>query len=255
VTARPNNLGRLRAILYKPALLNIVTTDIDGTCSGWRLIPRVAADGFILAPRLGDGGDMAALMQGDAKTWVKSFHFEAPPGQEEFWSYMDVEVFQIPSLPIRPGSPYNAWSVAAGIFDRPAISVSSAKPIAVIDLPGKALFIHAPGEVVFAVPGSARHFRGGFGLRRGAYSDGGNTVGVEFSVDAEWSSGRRERIWDRFLDPVSSPGDRGTQHFELELPSELPARLILRTSVAPNGDDRWDWSYVSGLSFDGPPAR
>jgi hypothetical protein len=100
--AVPNNLGRLRSMLYKPALINIVTTDDEGHQRSWRLLPRVARAGFILVPTLSDGSDLAFLMKGDARSRVKSFHFDSPGTQGEFWSHVDVSVFQMPGMPLRP---------------------------------------------------------------------------------------------------------------------------------------------------------
>ncbi len=97
----PNNLGRLRALLYRPALISIATTDEHGLRRTWRLLPRVARSGFVLVPTLEDGRDLALLMQGEAHARVTSFHFESPDGQGEFWSHVDVSVFQMPGLPLR----------------------------------------------------------------------------------------------------------------------------------------------------------
>src|ERR1017187_8527742 len=86
----PDNLGRLRALAYRPAEITIAVTDDAGGRGVWRLLPRVAKGGFILVPTLGSGGDMASLLRGEAHSWVRSFHFEAPQGQEEFWSHIDL---------------------------------------------------------------------------------------------------------------------------------------------------------------------
>jgi hypothetical protein len=101
----PNSLGRLRGILYKPAIIELSTTDDLGRRRVWRMLPRVARDGFILVPTLADGSDLMLLMKGEARSIVKSFHFEAPGGQEEFWSHVDVSVFQMPGLPLRSKPP------------------------------------------------------------------------------------------------------------------------------------------------------
>jgi hypothetical protein len=101
----PNALGRLRGMLYKPALVNLVTTDAHGGTRTWRLVPRVARAGFILVPTLASGRDMALLMEGKTRSTVKSFHFGAPAGQDEFWSHVDVSVFQMPGLPLRLAEP------------------------------------------------------------------------------------------------------------------------------------------------------
>jgi hypothetical protein len=99
--AVPNMLGRARALLYKPALINIAVKDDLGRTSVWRLLPRVARGGFILDPMLRDGGDMALLTSGKARNRVRSFHFEAPDGQGEFWSHVGVSVYRLPGLPVR----------------------------------------------------------------------------------------------------------------------------------------------------------
>ena len=253
-SASPNSLGRLRSLLYKPALINIVTTDYAGRRGVWRLLPRVAQDGFILAPTLFGGGDLASLMHGDALTWVRSFHFEAPAGQEEFWSHVGVELSQMPGIPFNSPSPVG-WLVELGLFDRPPVSITSEKTPEVIEVPEKALLLHAEGEIVFNVPAGAARFAGGFGIQRGAYSGDGHTRGVEFSVDGVWASGRRERLWGRHLDPVAEPRDRGTQRMDIALPPDPPAKLVLHTGAGPEHDNRWDWSYVSGLGFDAPVEK
>jgi hypothetical protein len=98
--AVPNALGRLRAFLYKPAEIQISTTDDQGRSTLWRLLPRVARSGFLLVPTLATGGDAAALMRGQTHSWVRSFHFEAPARQDEFWSGVEVHVFALPGIPL-----------------------------------------------------------------------------------------------------------------------------------------------------------
>lgn len=250
--AVPNNLGRARALLYKPAQISIVTTDDSGKKHTWRFLPRVARDGFLLVPTLRDEADMAMLLGGEAKSWVRSFHFDAPADQGEFWDYVDVSLFALPGIPLRDalgGGPL----VDLGILDRAPASITSMAPTEIIDAPGgKALLLHAEGEIAFEVPAGAAHFLCGYGIREGAYLGAGRTDGVDFEVDLIWASGRRERLWSRYLDPVSRPGDRGTQHLDVALPPGLPSRLVLHTGAGPRNDNSWDWSYVSAVRFDGP---
>lgn len=252
--AVPDNLGRARALLYKPAQINIVTTDDRGLQKTWRFLPRVGRDGFLLVPTLADGEDLAMFLNGEAKSWVRSFHFDAPGEQGEFWSYVDVGLYGIASIPLR-NSVGGGPLVDLGIFDRQAASIKSMAPTEIIDVPeGKALLLHAEGEAVFEIPAGAARFRCGYGIREGAYMGGGRTDGVEFEIDAVWASGRRERLWSRYLDPLFHPGDRGTQQLDVALPADSPARLILHTGAGPKNDNKWDWSYVSALHFDVPQA-
>jgi hypothetical protein len=101
----PNALGRLRGLLYKPALINLSTADKKGNRQLWRLVPRVARAGFILVPTLADGSDLASLMNGTARSTIRSFHFEAPQGQGKFWDCINVKVYQLPGLPIHGQDP------------------------------------------------------------------------------------------------------------------------------------------------------
>ena len=250
----PTLLGRLRAMAYKPAILNLATTDRLGRRSVWRMLPRLSRAGFILVPTVANGGDVAALLHGESRSWVKSFHFETPAGQEEFWSRVVVRVSALPSLPLRP-APELPWLVQLGIFDHVPLDVTSAEQQQVIEVPeGRALLLHAEGEALLAVPSGARQLSFGFGLRDGAYTGVGHTAGVDFTLDAVWASGRRERLWERFLDPVAQAGDRGTQAAVVRLPAEAPQRLILHTGAGPAKDYRWDWSYLSRVRFGGPGA-
>jgi hypothetical protein len=249
-----NALGRARALLYKPARIDLVTTDDEGQHRSWRLVPRTARDGLVLVPTLAQGSDMALFLSGEANSWVRSFHFEAPGSQGEFWSYVDVGVFGMPGMPLKPV--FHAGPlVELGILDRAPISVSSTVSVEIIDIDqAKALQLHAEGELVMGVPPGASRLTFGYGIREGAYLGSGHTDGVDFAVDAVWASGRRERLWERYLDPVARAEDRGTQRLDLALPGDAPIRLVLHTGAGPRNDNRWDWSYVCSLRIQAPGA-
>jgi hypothetical protein len=206
-------------------------------------------------PNLIQSGDVASLARGEASSWVRSFHFEAPPGQEEFWSHVDIGLFDLPGLPLRPVPPI-PWLVQLGILDRPAVSVTSVATQQVIETPeGRALLLHASGEMMFAVPRGAKRISFGYGIREGAYTQGGHTAGVTFRVDLAYDSGNRVHLWSRLLDPVARSEDRGTQKIDLDLPQDGPSRLILRTEPGLKDDNRWDWSYLSHLRFLAPESH
>ncbi len=258
VDARANALGRARALLYKPATLMLGTVDDQGNAEAWRLLPRVASAGFLLAPKLETGEAMASFLRGEAATWTTAFRFEAPESQAEFWSRFDVRLWELTDLPLRASVPLERL-VALGIVDRPALWVTSEEGQSVFDRPeGHALLLHPSGEIALPVPAGGRWLTGAFGLREGAYLSGGefmregHTKGVAFSVEAAWPSGRREQIWSRYLDPAHARGDRGPQALRVALPAETPSRLVLRTAPGPDGDKRWCWSYVMNLRVVSP---
>lgn len=100
LTARPTAIGKVRAVLYRPALLFLEGTDSTGGTHTWRILPRVAADGFILSPILESSGEIDAFLGGKADRSLLSFRLTAPAGQEEFWSSSEVVLYTVPSLPL-----------------------------------------------------------------------------------------------------------------------------------------------------------
>jgi hypothetical protein len=249
VQAAPDALGRARAILYKPPLLAIVVADEHGRESSWRILPRVARDGFLLSPMLVHNEDLVSLLRGNVSTRVTGFHLESPEYQAEFWSHFDVQIFALPSIPLH--RPSNSWLQESGIVDRGPALISSVEHIEVIDIPeGKALFLHAPGMIAFDIPKGTTRFSGYFGVRSGAYTGDGHTAGVEFEVERADGTRQPVKLWSRYLNPLGRAGDRGTQQFEIELDGATPSRVTLRTLTGPDNINSWDWSYVGGLKFD-----
>jgi hypothetical protein len=130
---------------------------------------------------------------------------------------------------------------ADGILPHGAVAAVGARPV---------FLIHAPGEVTLNVPAGATGLSCDIGLLPGAYQNGGNTDGVAFSIEALRPDGTRQRLLDRYLDPVHVPGDRGPQTVKVPLDG-LPNGVQLRiaTGVGPHGDRSWDHSYVAGVTF------
>ncbi len=111
--------------------------------------------------------------------------------------------------------------------------------------------IHAPDEVALNIPASARTFHAEIGLLPGAYTNGGNSDGVEFTVLVEEPGSPARPIWSRLLNPRQQSEDRGSIPVSVPLPVTAPgARLVLKTGVGPNGDRGWDQSYVEKARFE-----
>lgn len=111
--------------------------------------------------------------------------------------------------------------------------------------------VHAPGELTLNVPAGAQRFAAKIGLLPGAYTGGGKTDGVGFTVFVQSPGGERRQIWSRLLDPTHQPADRGSLDVTVPLPA-LPAgtQLVLVTDVGPNGDRGWDQSYIEQARFE-----
>ncbi len=77
--------GHLRSYLYKPPQLYMKATDSSGNASDWRILPDIAASGFLLSPLLKDTPDFEAFLKGQAGNDVLSVVFFALPAQKYLW--------------------------------------------------------------------------------------------------------------------------------------------------------------------------
>jgi hypothetical protein len=100
-----SRVGRLRSLLYKPPELTLATTDYDGRETRYRLIPGIAAEGFLLQPLLQTTEDYAAFARGTGLKWVRLIRVEPAAGEAEFWLRGKVRLFRIPELAVVPAGP------------------------------------------------------------------------------------------------------------------------------------------------------
>ncbi|MEO7598757.1 MAG: hypothetical protein ABIV50_07490 [Opitutus sp.] len=111
--------------------------------------------------------------------------------------------------------------------------------------------LHAPNELALNVPAGVKTLQAKVGLLPGAYTNGGNTDGVGYSVFLTQADGRREKIWSRLLDPVHRDEDRGFVAITVSLPpTDGKAQLTVVTDIGPNGDRSWDQSYIAQVHFE-----
>lgn len=101
---------------------------------------------------------------------------------------------------------------------------------------------HADTDVWLRAPGSASRIEWDFGLMTGAWErEGDKTDGVAFMIMAVRPGVSERLIYQRELDPVVEPADRGRQH-EVISYQPLPGE-ILHFSTRPRGGYGYDWAY------------
>jgi len=93
----PSMLGKLRALVLRPAEVRIVLTEESGAQHRHRLVILSAREGFMLQPYIDGQADLVNYLRGKAGRRIRSFRFECDAGEEEFWrmpaaALMDVEV-------------------------------------------------------------------------------------------------------------------------------------------------------------------
>ncbi len=243
-------IGKLRALLYRPPQLFIVTTDSRGQEYRHRVVPTIASTGFVIQPMVLSSEDFADFVRGRGTKALRSLRFEpASAAEAEFWAPGQVRFSQLPELPLAMINPMQAL-VDAGICNVAPDSVTSDTTVEYITLPAarRALLVHATGTIAFTRPEPARRLTGEFGLTEGAYTGANRTDGAEFAVEAEDASGRTQVLWRRTLEPLTTAADRGSQAFAVELPPDT-VRVRLQTRTGAKGDGSWDWTYWGAIAF------
>jgi hypothetical protein len=103
-----SKLGRLRAFLYKPPMINLIVTDQNGRHTSWRLLPQIAEDGFLLEPFLETQADFTAFMHRHSRQLLRFLRLDVPRDQGEFWAqiwqHATIRLYTLPELVIGPES-------------------------------------------------------------------------------------------------------------------------------------------------------
>jgi len=249
-----NKLGKLRAFLYKPPLIYLTVTDETGRESSWRILPRIAKEGFLLSPLLETQTDFVAFCHGLGRHWIRSLRLEAPGNQKEYWARIwnsaTIRLYTLPELKLDQ-APVLRELVDAGITNLLPENAKAGMPMEPFMIGStKALFFHARASLTFNVPEHFRKFSGAFGIRATAYEGEAHTDGVEFMVAALAPNGTKTILWRRLLDPLHQTGDRGIQTFSVDLPLGAENKIVLETLPGPHDNTDWDWSYVATLRFE-----
>lgn len=100
-TLNLNLFGKVRAFFYKPPTIHMVVVDETGRETSWRLLPRVADEGFLLTPLLETQTDFAAYCGGRGQHWIRSLRITVTSNQAKFWmkgKCAEVRLFTLPRL-------------------------------------------------------------------------------------------------------------------------------------------------------------
>lgn len=122
-------------------------------------------------------------------------------------------------------------------------------PFELVRVDGRAvLTAHPDAEIWFTPPSDASEIEIGFGMRPESYErEESRSDGVEFLVLGIGSDGGRTVLFQRTLDPVARPGDRGLQTDRLSLPQPLPAQVVFAT--LPHQQKSFDWAYWQKIAI------
>jgi hypothetical protein len=244
VKYKPSYLGKIRALLYKSPSVMITVFAGNTILRRFRLVGPMAEDGFLVNPLIENQVDLLRFISGQSGKLVTAFSIDVAGSVGKFFqNTVEIRLYSLPSLPPSEVQiPDFQASDYGGIFRSFPASITSVLPTNRVKIGTvNALMVHAPSEMVFDVTSRSTAVSGRFGFVPGAYSNGGNTDGAEFSIS--WvSNGKRIALFKQYLDPVRNTRDRDLHSFTLDISSLGEGKLLLRTDPGPKQDAAWDWT-------------
>jgi 4-amino-4-deoxy-L-arabinose transferase-like glycosyltransferase len=131
-----------------------------------------------------------------------------------------------------------------GLFHPLPVAATVAYGFGAFEVAGeRAVSVHAPSEVEFYLPDGATRLEATFLMSPGAYTEGGNSDGVEFELELVNPGAEPKLLFRRFLNPLQVPVDRGAHDIALEINARPGATLYARTLPGPRGESNYDWAF------------
>jgi hypothetical protein len=266
IDVKPTPWGRIAGILDKPPMLTFRVNLQSGKAKLFRLVPGMAAAGFLLSP-LVDSRQEFGLIEGTdwpdqfAGAGVTSFVIgtQTPDGKSACYrNEYDVTfsklVFPHRDISAVPG--VNEYVSFRDFIRHATVQPATAKMQLLPIRDGSTVLLTSTRTMlaVPAKPGAAQlHLR--FGLLNSTDADvpaeAGriNSASFQLFIFTYDITGRLAGrvIWSRTLDPDHQPGDRGMQEANIDLGSPPPTLVSLETS--PTSDGATAPAYWAGVQF------
>lgn len=249
-------LGILHAALLREARLDIELTLTDGAVRSYELVRKLGPVGMLVSPHFSSEQEYLAwyadVLKGNSVASVRlRAHDKA--GEKYFQSdfgYALVPI-EIPrsNVSMLPAAVQKSFFPG---FSLMPIGVEGA-PLRVVNEAGRdVLFAHAPSAFTFNLAPGRWTLHGEFGLLSSAY-ECAQSDGIAVVVEKVAADGGVHALYQRLIDPVHRPTERGAQMFDLDAFDVGPADTI-RVRNAPGLDDKaksdCDWSYLGKIDFE-----
>lgn len=239
-------LGKIRALLYKPPIVDIEIRYANGGRRTNRVLPSNVENGFVIDPPLSGLFDVYQYFHvGEV---LRAEAFKVVPTRVEYLAYF------VDLVGVR-FSKYRRDVRRADYAFFPGFNVVP-KGIEAVDIridrvpEGEVLYVHAPSVFRLAIDGAGVRLRADFGILASAYEGEPCTDGVDFEIRISDGADGSSVIWQRRLDPVANPADRGLQSVDLELPPALGGELWFTTGNGPAQHGSCDFSYWRDVRMD-----
>ncbi len=242
VRMQPTILGRLLNLLYRPPHAELLVAYEDGQENSYRLIPAMAAEGFVISPLISTTSDYVMASSGYSREAnlrnARSIRIDVTA---PWWLGYQRKI-KVAFTPLNNAALKNAE--AGPIVSRKLQEIKHLEllvannPLNGLTLTRvpEGILAHAPA--ILRIPVHPRsQLNLAFGIRSGAWKDGGESDGACFLVKEG-----EKTILERCLNPKEVEADRGEQNVSLDVPAGV-SELTLETSCRVNC--AWDWTYWS----------
>lgn len=131
-----------------------------------------------------------------------------------------------------PFAVFNPWTIqVAELAGHPIISAN------------------APSELHFHAPAGATRIEATVGLVEGSYTGTSGTDGIDVVIFELLPAGGRRILYQRYLNPMSNPADRGLQRIELNAIGPVSGALVFGLYPGPADNLSFDWGYWGSIKI------
>lgn len=258
VDIHPSLFGRLVNVLYKLPELRIAMkmAGDDHTSQDYRYIASLGRAGFLVSPYVDNTMDFSGLnMPSD------SVHARKVASMQVYskwrWAFSEKTTIRFYALKLpkqdqstNPGGINSDFARLQRLRSLMA-KIRSTHAGKIIDIGAGHLVLdaHATSSFKLTQNGTVTKLKLCYGIQDGAWSSGGQTDGVEFSL--EYQPLNRENgyvLWKKYLDPLHKVKDRGEKCHQISLnksKSQGVGNFYVTTKTGAT--DSWDWAYWSDV--------
>jgi hypothetical protein len=248
---RKTILGRILGFLYRPPEVSINVTLRSGAQLQYRLIPEMAASGFLLSPRVATVRSYLAVALGDLLDYEQVATVRIEVSRHGWWAYSDrihAEFSAIDTEALRRAARAGPLRQEIAVQDRLARIMlnSGVEPSYRFGIVNEGLLALPPTSINLDVPAGAQRLTIRFGIVDAAWRYA-LTDGVCFRVSDPMAPAGADVLFERCLRPVTADNDRGDQTANIELSPTPDQRLRLETTCLNSCDG--DWSYWNAIEL------
>ncbi len=246
---RPTLLGRLRSFFYKPAEVSLEVADNSGRIETFRLFPELASSGFLLNPLLRDRFDWIRFLNRLPCVRATSITVRvADDDRKYFQSKFEYEFDTLPEAPSRQNDKDAIVLAQVGRFRNMPVSLTAAAPLGPAQCGGEtAVLLHAPSEMTYNIGPGATTLRAKYGLADNSYVGSAQTAGSKVVVEFVTPATGTRTLFERQLDPLHVPGDRGLQDLNVDLKGLGDGTLVIKNTVGQS--NAWAWTVWRDLEI------